>query len=137
MMSQRNRCILLADDDIEDQELFIESVTFVDPLFQVKAVTNGREALDFLSGCEDGQLPSLIVLDYNMPEVNGPAVLESLSRDPRLEAIPALVWSTSSAEEFVRECIQKGAAQYFVKPSNMAQLQAMVQEMLTLHPSSR
>ncbi|MGZ5248534.1 MAG: response regulator, partial [Flavitalea sp.] len=74
--------------------------------------------------------PCLIILDYNMPEMNGANVLEKICAQPRYDHIPKLVWSTSSNNAYIKECMEKGATSYFVKPASHRQLEEVAREML-------
>lgn len=125
-MSHKPRTFLLADDDLEDQELFKEAMLEMLPQLTVHCVMNGKEVLEYLSASRDEDLPSLIVLDYNMPKGNGPEILDILNRQLRYHGIPKIVWSTSNAEDYISECISKGAKAFFVKPDNFSQLQKML-----------
>ncbi|HEU0111541.1 MAG TPA: response regulator [Flavisolibacter sp.] len=129
--------VLLADDDEEDLELFQAAVTKVNSTAKVKTVLNGRLALEYLQQCRDKELPCLIILDYNMPEMNGVDLLDRLRPDERFKNIPKLILSTSNAQSHVRECLDHGAANYFVKPNNMRDLEALAADMLTYCTTSQ
>jgi CheY-like chemotaxis protein len=131
-MQTKQKFILLADDDIEDLELLQEAIVKLEPETKVHSVTNGRMVLSYLEDRTDGELPSLIVLDYNMPDMNGAEVLVQLSNDPELQRIPKVIWSTSNASQYIEECMENGAKTYFVKPSTNKQLLEQAQEMLDM-----
>lgn len=131
-MEGRQKLILLADDDVEDLELLEEAIVKLAPEARVHAVTNGRMVINFLENKVNGDLPSLIVLDYNMPDMNGAEILEHISEEPQLKSIPKVIWSTSNAVEYINECLNKGASSYFVKPSTNQQLLAQAKEMLDM-----
>jgi CheY-like chemotaxis protein len=131
-MTDKRLFILLADDDPEDMELLEEVIMNVRPGTDVKQFTNGKEILNFLDDCHDNALPNLIILDYNMPEMNGAEILSTLDDVRRFQPIPKLVLSTSNAEAYVSECLKNGAAGYFVKPSNMKALEVLTREMISL-----
>jgi CheY-like chemotaxis protein len=131
-MTDKRLFILLADDDPEDMELLEEVILNVRPGTNVMQFTNGKEILDFLDDCHDSSLPNLIILDYNMPEMNGAEILSTLVDNRRLKTIPKLVLSTSNADAYVKECLNNGAAGYFVKPSNMHALEVLTREMISL-----
>jgi CheY-like chemotaxis protein len=129
-MLGKQKFILLADDDQEDLELLEEAINTTEPDAKLHSVLNGRLAFDFLENCKDADLPCLIILDYNMPEMNGANVLEKICSQPRYKEIPKLIWSTSSNSAYVKECMEKGATAYFVKPASHKQLQDLAKEML-------
>ncbi len=124
--------ILLADDDNEDQELFIDAVRRCDPNVNVHLLGNGKAVIQFLERCSDRELPDLIVLDYKMPILNGVEVLKWLSSNARLAAIPSVVWSSSKQGEHVKNSIDNGALTYFVKPNSDAELLQLAAELLEL-----
>src|SRR5690348_2095731 len=111
--------ILMADDDIDDLELIEEAVRDFRSDVQLHKVTNGKAVLEYLENQPDGQLPCLIILDYNMPELNGSEVLSLLSKMPRYKHVSKVIFSTSNAPMHVSECKNNGAVDYFVKPTNM------------------
>ena len=128
----QSKIILLADDDLEDQELLEDVMLELEPVSKVHSVINGKQVLEYLANCKDGDLPCLIILDYNMPELNGPQVLQLLCASPRYKKIPKLIWSTSNTGNYIKECLEKGATEYFVKPSSMVGLRKLAQDMLEL-----
>lgn len=131
-MSQSSKFILLADDDLEDLELLSEVILQLEANTRLHMVNNGIMVMDFLSKTKDEDLPSLIVLDYNMPNMNGAEVLEQLCKDPRYQSIPKIVWSTSNNSNYIKECMEKGATDYFIKPATHKNLQEQAAQMLEL-----
>jgi CheY-like chemotaxis protein len=95
-------------------------------------VNDGKELIDFLTTTSDNKLPCLIVLDYNMPEMNGAQVLQMLTCDQRYHNIPKIILSTSSNPKYIQDCLHKGAKAYRVKPDNFSQLVTIAKEMLEL-----
>jgi CheY-like chemotaxis protein len=131
-MLQKPISILIADDDREDSELLEEAILDIEPGALVNHVLNGKKAIDFLNNCADNDLPCLIILDYNMPEMTGAEVLNWLCSQHRYEGIPKVILSTSKAQAYVRECKENGAMDYFVKPYNMKELDELSKKMLSL-----
>ncbi|MEP7143223.1 MAG: response regulator [Ferruginibacter sp.] len=131
-MPQKPISILLADDDMEDSELLEEAILNIEPAATVKHVSNGKKVMDFLKNCSNPELPCLIILDYNMPEMTGAQVLTWLGSQSRYQFIPKVIFSTSGAESHVNECKGKGAIDYFVKPFNMNELETLTKKMLSL-----
>lgn len=118
--------ILVVDDDKEDhlilQEYFSESGIEQNVLF----VENGIKAIEYLETVSDGGLPKLIVLDLNMPLMNGSQTLLQLKQTSRLKNIPVIIYSTSESENEKRKCLGFGAIDYLVKPVTMEEGQRMV-----------
>jgi CheY-like chemotaxis protein len=131
-MSQHEKFILIADDDQEDLELLSEVLLQLEGDAKLHMVTNGSMVLDFLEKAKDNELPSLIVLDYNMPNMNGAEVLEQLCNNPRYQKIPKIIWSTSNNSSYIKECMEKGATSYFVKPATHKNLQEQAEQMLKM-----
>jgi CheY-like chemotaxis protein len=131
-MPHQPKFILIADDDQEDLELLSEVILQLDGSVKLHMVNTGSMVMDFLGKTKDVELPSLIVLDYNMPNMNGAEVLEQLCKDSRYEKIPKIVWSTSNNSSYIKECMEKGATSYFVKPATHKTLQEQAEEMLKM-----
>ena len=129
-MMERRITILAADDDYEDLELMEDAITGLNPEAEIHKVDNGRAVLDYLNNLSGNKLPDLIVLDYNMPELNGAEVLGEICNDFRLKFIPKIILSTSGATLHKDECMHNGATEYFVKPNNLADLEILAGRML-------
>ena len=127
-----SRFILLGEDDPDDQEMLKEVFASVDVSFILFFVNNGSEILSALEKLKDGQMPCLIVLDYNMPGLSGADILRELSTNKRYKNIPKVVWSTSGSEKFRSLCLELGAVDYVIKPNNVLELEKIARYMLTL-----
>lgn len=114
--------IFIADDDIEDLELIEEAILDVEPTVEIHKFTNGQEVMEALNSRLDSELPCLIILDYNMPEMNGWELLASIKNHARYATIPKIVLSTSNAPLHVQKCMDNGAMEYIVKPNDMKEL---------------
>lgn len=123
--------IFLAEDDIDDQELFVEAISIHNDAIQIHSVTNGKKAILFLETLPDSILPCLIVLDYNLPEADGAQILKYLSQQERYHPVPKVVWSTSNSHIYREACLQLGAKAYFTKPSDILGISTLAKEMLT------
>ncbi|HEV2478242.1 MAG TPA: response regulator [Puia sp.] len=133
----RTNWVLLADDDLEDQEMLVEVIREMAPGVAVETVSDGREVLSKLAGLTEAELPSLIILDYKMPYLNAAEVLEALAEDPRYAAIPKVCWSSSRREDDIRRCLKAGACNYFAKPSTTSELRQVTTSMLECRNSCR
>jgi CheY-like chemotaxis protein len=83
----------------------------INPLVQV---TNGEEALEYLRN-DGNQEPCLILLDLNMPKMNGVEFLKIVKANETLKKIPIVVLTTSTEEQDIAESFRRGAAGYMVK----------------------
>jgi Response regulator containing CheY-like receiver, AAA-type ATPase, and DNA-binding domains len=131
-MTKKTKIILLADDDMEDQEILEDAILQLEPITEVRIVANGQQVIEFLQNCTDTDLPSLIILDYKMPILNAAEVLERIHPNARFQTIPKVVWSSSKQPEHVQVCIDKGAVNYFVKPNKINDLRQIVSQMLAI-----
>ncbi|WP_276374631.1 response regulator [Chryseolinea sp. H1M3-3] len=121
--------IFLAEDDEDDQELIRLAFTTLKLKHQLEIVNNGQEMLDALDG--QSTLPCLIILDLNMPILNGIQTLKELKENPRFTKIPKVILTTSDSEENKSKCYSYGATGYFVKPSRMTEIVTTVEKIVS------
>jgi CheY-like chemotaxis protein len=115
----KNGHIIFVDDDEEDHLILFEYFRDFGKEKQVKFIKNGQEALRYLDDiADDSLLPRLIVLDLNMPILNGTQTLLQIKKNSRLKNIPVMIFSTSENENEKRKCLSMGANEYLVKPTN-------------------
>jgi len=127
-----SKFILLGEDDADDQEMLKEVFTSIDISFVLFFVNNGKEVLSAVEKLKDDQMPCLIVLDYNMPGLNGADILRELGTNERYKNIPKVVWSTAESEKFKKICLELGASDYVIKPNNVIGLEEVARYMLSL-----
>jgi CheY-like chemotaxis protein len=127
-----SKFILIGEDDTDDQEMLKEVFSSIDRSFILFFVNNGSEILSALGKLRDDQMPCLIVLDYNMPGLNGADILKELGTNERYKHIPRIVWSTSASEKFRKLCLELGAADYVIKPNNVPELEKIARYMLSV-----
>lgn len=123
--------ILCGEDDKDDEELLNEIFSGVDGSFSLVFVNNGQKLVAALNQLPDDGLPCLLLLDYNMPELNGAEILKELKKNDRYNSIPKIIWSTSGGEMYKQLCLNLGAADYVIKPSNVNDLQKIVAYMIS------
>ena len=115
-----SKIFLLADDDLDDTELFCEVLLDIDKSIICHCATDGREALKILE--ELPANPDLIFLDVNMPVMNGWQCLKQLKADERYREIPVIIISTSSHQRERAIAASLGALGYFTKPTHFHEL---------------
>lgn len=124
--------ILMADDDPDDQILLQEALKENNIPNSVCFVENGEELIDFLNkrGKFEGVefTPGLILLDLNMPKMDGRQALKLLKADPILKKIPIVVLTTSRADSDILECYDLGVNSFVSKPVNFAELVEVTRE---------
>ncbi|WP_112942802.1 MULTISPECIES: response regulator [unclassified Rhizobium] len=128
--------VLLVEDSPADVQLLkIKLMRREKVTFNLHLASNGLEAMRLLQERATGghdPLIDLILLDINMPIMDGFEVLEALSRDARLKTIPAFILSTSSDEDDMQRAKTLGARAYMVKPPTRQQLELALRDVQTL-----
>ena len=111
------RKILLVEDDPDDREIITDAFKNIHAEHLLHFESNGENALGYVNEMfETNRLPSLIVMDLNMPKMNGTQTLKLLKTDPRFEKIPVIILSTSLNELEKKQCLELGAHSYVIKP---------------------
>jgi CheY-like chemotaxis protein len=126
-----NKFMLIGEDDIDDKEILEEIFESIDLSIQLEFINSGEKLVNYLEVVEEDKLPCLIILDYNMPDLNGAEILECLQENERVKSIPKMIWSTSNAPAYKNRCLELGACDYLVKPSRIKDLENMLRHMLS------
>ena|SRR5205085_9795545 len=126
-----SKLVLIGEDDMDDQEFLKEIFISIDNSFTFMFASNGPDVLTMLENLDGGQMPCLILLDYNMPGSNGAEILKELKKDPRYDSIPKIIWSTSRSDTYKDICLDVGANDYLIKPSNVNELVEICKYMLS------
>ncbi len=115
--------ILLVEDDPADAGLVKRAIRDGKILCTVDHAKDGAEAIDFLrrrgERFADARRPNLILLDLNMPRLDGRQVLQEVKNDPDLRAIPVVVLTTSDIEHDVEASYLLGANSFVTKPMDV------------------
>ena len=110
--------ILLIEDNEGDAELILEAFSSSSNSLNISVIDNGEDALLSLK-CKEGILPDLILLDINLPKVDGREVLHFVKNDDELKKIPVVMLSTSSLQKDIDYSYSNDANCYIVKPGNL------------------
>lgn len=125
--------LLLVEDNEDDYEATARSLKKNHFLNTVHWCRSGREALDFLAKAASGEgphsLPDLMLLDLNMPGIDGRQVLATVKADPALRQIPVIVLTTSSDIRDIDQCYSIGASTYIQKPVSFEGLTEAIRTM--------
>ena len=114
--------ILLADDDEDDRRLTRDALAESRLANDLRCVEDGQQLLDYLrregafGNGADAPRPGLILLDLNMPKLDGREALQAIKADPRLRSIPVVVLTTSKSEEDVFRTYDLGVNSFITKP---------------------
>jgi CheY-like chemotaxis protein len=115
--------ILMAEDDSDDQLLVRDALTEAGFALDLRFVANGVELLDYLrqqnqfSAAGAAPSPGLIILDLNMPKMDGREALKEIKADPVLKKIPVVILTTSTADPDIARAYDLGANSFISKPA--------------------
>jgi CheY-like chemotaxis protein len=120
--------LLLAEDDPDDRMMIRDALMEDRVVNELHEVADGEELLAYLrregryQSLRGRPLPGLILLDLNMPRMDGREALEVIKRDPKLRKIPVVVLTTSKAEEDIVRSYDSGANSFIAKPVTFSAL---------------
>ena len=127
-MSQEEKFILCIDDDEDDTIWIEEAISEIDPRLDVVIRNNGKEAMEFLFRIKEyNHLPCLILLDINMPHMNGRETITIIKKDNQLKNIPIVVFTTSSSQSD-QQYFEKHGAHFISKPSEYKEMKLKIQQ---------
>lgn len=126
-MKNALKILLIEDDTIEVMKLNRASSS-LNLNHQIFEANNGEVALELLK--DHSALPDIILLDLNMPKVNGIEFLRILKNDDRLKYIPTIILTTSNNQKDLLECYKIGIAGYILKPLKYDDYVSRIQKLL-------
>lgn len=120
-------CILIADDDNDDQYMIKQAFTSINLNENVRTVNDGVELLDYLNNTGkykgvETLLPKVILLDLNMPKKDGRECLKEIKMNTKFKMIPIVIYSTSSNPDDISYAYEHGASSYITKPYSYQEL---------------
>lgn len=131
--------ILIADDDSDDHYFIKEAIKQEHENALVTSVYNGQELVDYLlkrgNHCNStDDLPDFVLLDINMPKLNGLEALRELKKHSPIQKIRFFVLSTSQASEDIRESFALDVDGFYTKPNTMQRLKLIVKQIIWRFP---
>ena len=135
MTKKLHEPLLVVEDSNEDFRMLQRLMRHMSVQNPIHRCTNGDEVLDFLYQLGSEALrnskvalrPSVILLDLNLPGIDGRDILDRLKQDKSFKEIPIVVFTTSSNPKDIELCYQKGANGYLVKPMDAQELKKTIQ----------
>jgi two-component system response regulator len=128
--------ILLVEDSPTDAELTIRALKKHNMANNLIHVKNGADALDFIFGTgkyadsrDISFAPKVILLDLQMPKMNGMEVLQKIKADPRTRSMPVVILTSSKESPDMQACYDLGANSYIVKPVNFEGFTTAIQNL--------
>lgn len=117
--------IIIIEND-EDEQYFMQEAFEKSGLFQILTMArNGDDLFDWLAK-HPIVIPELFLSDLNMPGKNGYDIIEEIKLHPVYAGIPVVITSTSSTPAIINKCLDKGAADYLVKPDTFIEYELYV-----------
>jgi CheY-like chemotaxis protein len=111
---KKMKTIFLVDDDEDDRMMIVEAIEDVIRNVEITQIENGVALLDVLAGGKP--VPDLILMDMNMPKLNGLEILCSMKKDAVHRSIPVVILSTTSSSQLVGKAYELGANAFMIKP---------------------
>ena len=131
-MPKMQKKVLLVDDDPDDQYLTQRALKATGLDLELCVAENGHDMMSLLKEnikANGTSLPDLILLDLNMPEMDGISALQELRKLPVMKKIPVVVFSTSNSTLDVSESYDQGADFFLTKPGDFAELTQKIGEL--------
>lgn len=116
--------ILIVEDDEDDRHLIQEAFRESGHSYDLCFAVDGADALEQIAGLQ--ALPTLVLLDINMPRMNGFEFLQHVRDSEKLCCLPVVMFSTSGEAQTVKQAYERGANSYIQKPKNYFQLEEVV-----------
>ncbi|MEO6285751.1 MAG: response regulator [Dyadobacter sp.] len=111
----------LADDDEDDRMLIKDALEQANPNLTVIEAEDGKELVENVKNSDDLS-ETVVLLDMNMPRMNGIEAIKEIRSEPELADLPAVMLSTSDNPELKKKALAAGANDFFVKPNNFKAL---------------
>jgi len=121
--------ILMIDDDLDDQYFYKDLFLKYSEVIEFDSVSGQDELNAKFLNIEAGttEIPSLILLDLNLPKVSGKQIFEGLKKNELFKGVPVVVLTTSSSPIDMEDCKSLGIESYFVKPVEYHECENLVQ----------
>lgn len=131
-MADKRQIVLCVDDDPDDQMMVLDTILEIDATIRVASALNGIEALSFLQGAKQrGELPCLVIMDINMPLMDGKQALALIKKDEGLSKVPVVMFTTSSSE-LDRSFAARHGVELITKPIRAKELYHSVKRLLSM-----
>jgi CheY-like chemotaxis protein len=132
-MKDKNFLIVIADDDLDDQYIIQQAIKETSLPHTISLVKNGLELMDLLQkrgsfAESSASRPDLVIMDLNMPLMDGYGVLKIMKSEEGLRDIPIYVLSTSRFEYDKLKTLEYGANDFFSKPYHFEDLKVIIKD---------
>jgi CheY-like chemotaxis protein len=129
---KKDHIVFLAEDDLDDEEMLVEVMQEECETVGFVTAHTGSKALEALKNFAPNELPCLVLLDYNLPEMSGAEILARLKDLRQFDKVVKVVWSTSNSPVYQKKCMELGAHSYIVKPTGIAGIREIAKQLLEI-----
>jgi CheY-like chemotaxis protein len=126
-----SKTVFFAEDDVDDCSFVEHALKEVAPEYKVLTAQDGVQAIQLLDTLPDQDMPELIILDYNMPQMDGLETLRFLEDNDRYRTIPKIMYSNGSYKGYIDSCMYYGAKAFITKGQTLEQIKKDVKQMLS------
>ncbi|WP_114749936.1 response regulator [Pleomorphovibrio marinus] len=123
--------VMIVDDDPDDQELLAEAFSEASAQVKISLAMNGKELFALLQ-MVGAEKPDLIIIDLNMPGINGFECLAAIKGNPLIKDIPIVIYSTSANQEQIDFTHKNGASCYIQKPNSFSDIKKIAAKILSI-----
>jgi CheY-like chemotaxis protein len=131
-MEREKFIIVVADDDLDDQQIIKDGLRDCKVKVEINSVYNGLQLMDYLLAREAyrniKELPDLVLLDLNMPLMDGFEVLKEIRAHSKLHNIPLYVITTSRSTEHKKKALELGATGFYSKGASSKDIRRIMRE---------
>ena len=131
-MNEVTTHVLLADDDKDDLDDFMEAFNSLQLNIEVLAVKNGIDLMEYLND-PSTKIPDLVFLDLNISKKSGLECLIEIRKIKQLKNLTIVIYSTSSSEKDMEDTFVNGANVYIKKPAHLTVLKKLLSQVLTIN----
>lgn len=123
---------MIADDDPDDVFFFEEAFKKLNILnYALISFRDGKQTMEYLQAAQNAEdMPTMIVLDLNMPLLDGFSVLRQIKETAKLKDIPVFILTTSKSPAHRKECKDLGCVEYYIKPIKINELVVIIKDIL-------
>lgn len=124
--------ILIAEDDQDDRMIIQDALEETHKDLEIKFVYDGQQLIEYLESNDDtikNELPSVIILDLNMPKIDGREALKFVKSHTIFKKIPTIVLTTSQAAEDIEQTYDMGVNSFITKPNNYSEMIVMAEQL--------
>jgi CheY-like chemotaxis protein len=129
MGSVKKKYLIYAEDDVDDREMLAEMMQKISGDVDIVAVNDGYEVLRYLSSLgPTDYLPCFILLDINMPGMDGYSTLQALKSHEIYRSITVIMYSTANHSKEIERSIHYGAVKFITKPFSLSEIEEITKE---------